>query len=122
MSDDDTTPGGTTATIREMGEADAQPDEHPVEFKAPEQLSLAIGGRKPDVSKISVRSISREVEGQFKQDGEVIAFLVYARVDETKVTDKHDAGGRIVDRVRTAVLTPQSIRPLPAELVERFGL
>jgi hypothetical protein len=121
MSDDTENTGNTTTTIREMGET-GQEDEHPVAFKAPEQLSLNIGGRKPDTSWVSMKSIAREVEGQYKQDGEVIAFLVYARVDETKHTDQHDADGRIIARKRTAVLTPQSIKPIPGELVERMGL
>ena len=107
-------------TIREMGEAGA--DEHPVEFRAPEQLSLDIGGRKPDTSRIKLRAIEREIEGSYKQTGGLVPFLVWARQDETSIRDSHDTDGRITDRKKVHTFNPQSMRPLPAELVERLDL
>lgn len=73
------------------------------------QLGLAVGGKSPDTSKVSIGSAGREVEGQFKK-GDVVTFLVETRIDGIKFDDRHDSQGIVIGCTRTHVAKPLTVR------------
>lgn len=78
------------------------------------QLSLNVGGRKPDTSTVSLRGGQIAVEGQL-QKGDTVTLLITARVGEVVIADKMDPAGFVKATTRRHVLRTESVRRLENE-------
>ena len=84
------------------------------------QLSLAVGGRKPDSAsfKMNGKEVKLAERTQFPK-GETVRLDVIARIDEVKFRDKHDDIGEVTHTTRVHVAVPVSVqRNTPVERLE----
>lgn len=76
------------------------------------QLSLAVGGRKPDSSEFKLKGKSVPVEGQY-QKGDLVRLEVIVRVGELSFVDKVDNAGEVTHTTRRHHGLVQSARRIP---------
>lgn len=80
------------------------------------QLSLTVGGRKPDSSTFKMKGAEVKVrQGQYTK-GETVVLRVIARLDEVKFIDMHDDYGTI-----TATKRVHTAKPISIERIEEDG-
>lgn len=81
-----------------------------LEVEGEGQLSLKIGGRKPDSSEVKLRGGSIKVpKGQYEK-GDVLNFLVKVRCTEIHAVDKMDnSTGDVVETVRRQIFKIQGV-------------
>lgn len=90
------------------GEGDDEIEE-PVVEGSESQLSLAIGGRKPEESRITLAGGAFKMSGQFKK-GERVRLFVEGTVDEVATRDNRDRKlNLITSTTRTHTLTVEKI-------------
>jgi hypothetical protein len=90
---------------------DAQEQAIPeLEVEGDGQLSLKIGGRKPDSAEVKLRGGSIKVpKGQYEK-GDVLNFLVKVRCTEIHAVDKIDnSTGEVVETVRRQIFKIQGV-------------
>lgn len=99
------------------GEAGDGPDLHDeVVLEGDGQLTLAIGGRKPNVSKVVLRGGQIPFNGEAKK-GDHVALRVECVVGEIHVIDKIDSQTReVVETIRKHVLKVEG-----AQIVGKLG-
>lgn len=82
------------------------------------QLSLAVGGRKPDSSEFKMKSVGVRVrEGQYVK-GETVMLKVIARIDEIKFVDTHDEYGTITSTKRVHTAKPIAVERIVEDTEE----
>lgn len=90
-------------------------------------LNLKFSGKKPNVSKIKIRAISREIKGQLgdKGDDEHVFCLVDAQLDENGTKTFRDENRRVTRKERRHTLEPIAVVRCPEALgtvlLERFA-
>jgi hypothetical protein len=75
-------------------------------------LTLAVGGRKPDVSEAKLSAISLHLKGEFKK-GDRVRLYVDAVVADVKVKDEYKSG-EIQRTRRVHTFIPLGIEPVPS--------
>ncbi len=84
-----------------------------------DHLNLSIKGKKPTVSKVKIKAISREIKGQLgdRGDDERVFVIVEARLDEVATKSFRDSdSGRVVRKERRHILEPVGVVRLPEEV------
>ena len=70
------------------------------------QLSLTVGGRKPDSATFKMKGAEVKVrDGQYTK-GEMVTLKVMARIDEIKFVDSHDEYGTVTASKRVHIAKP----------------
>lgn len=100
-------------TIEDMAnDPDGLPDEEDTAIYiegSQGQLSLAVGGRKPDQATFKMKGAEVKVsEGQYHK-GETVTLQVIARIDEVKFIDIHDEYGTVTATKRVHTAKPISV-------------
>jgi hypothetical protein len=106
---------GAEGAAAASGEGDGDDAVEPA-FPTPEllgegQLTLNVGGEKPDTSEVKMRGTSIEVpnKGQFSK-GQFVDVVVRCRVAEVHMVDKFDnATGTVVGTVRRHIMKPLKV-------------
>ncbi len=75
------------------------------------QLSIIVGGDRPQTAEVKLRGGSQPLEGEFKK-GDVIELFVRARVSELHFVDLVDKYGEVTGTVRRHIVKPISVRRL----------
>ena len=97
--------GKTIEQLAEEADLEAQDSEVYIEGTTG-QLSLAVGGRKPDTSVFKMKGGEVKIrDGQFTK-GESVWCRVLLRVDEIKFVDGHDEFGTVNSTKRVHVAKP----------------
>jgi hypothetical protein len=84
------------------------------------QLSLSVGGRKPDSAtfKMGAKEVKIADRTQFPK-GSTLKLSVVARIDKIEFRDKHDDAGEVTHTTRQHLAVPISVQRLkPSEAVE----
>lgn len=111
----------TGKSVEEMAAAgEGEDEEGQTLLDFGDTLNLVVKGKKPSVSKIKIRSISREVKGQLgdKGDDEEVFVLVRASLDEVSTKKFRDQNRRVRNVERRHVLEPVGVVRLPDDIAE----
>lgn len=103
------TPDFDEASLEEQGaELEEEDDGQLAIAGTREGLTASAGGKRPDVSRSRVRSITLPTNGQFDK-GETLRMLVDVVVSNVSFDDEEDVHGNIVRTWRTHTFRPQAI-------------
>jgi hypothetical protein len=83
-------------------------------------VNLKLAGKKPDVSKIKIRAIQKDISGQLgdKSDDEEVFVLVRATLDEVQTKSFRDDNRKVRSKRRLHILEPMSVVKLPEDIAE----
>jgi hypothetical protein len=107
-------------SIEDLAEGgDIEPEDNEVYIEGTTgQLSLAVGGRKPDTSTFKMKGGEVKIrEGQFTK-GESVWCKVLLRVDEIKFVDGHDEYGTVNSTKRVHIAKPIHVERVEEDVVD----
>ena len=83
------------------------------------QLTMAVGGRKPDSSEFKIKGKAVAVEGQFEK-GSMVRLEVMVSVNDLHFIDKKDHTGTVVHTTRRHIANVESVRRIaePTAVIE----
>lgn len=87
-----------------------------------DQLNLKMAGRKPTESKLKIRGVQRDIQGQLgdKGDDEDYAFVVIGRMHNLSTPYRRDESKRCIGKKRVHELDPMEVVRVPDALLEQF--
>jgi hypothetical protein len=121
-SDDLGEQGGKS--IEDLAEGHMEDEEGQALLDFGDQINLKIAGKKPRESKIKIRAIKRDIQGQLgdRSDDEDYGFFVVGRLQNVQTPYDRDESGRCVGKQRVHTLDPRQVTKVPEALMEPLTL